>query len=77
MEEELSERVRAEDILLGSIGYGEGASLVSLTPTSRGYAGVGRWADGEEFEFECDEELDELQQWALGVLLGGEISFAS
>jgi hypothetical protein len=61
--------MRAEDILLGSLGFGEDARVVSIERTSDGYQGVGKWADGEEFTFESDDELDELQQWALTVLV--------
>jgi hypothetical protein len=66
--DDLSPRVRAEDILLGSLGFGEDARIVSVERTASGYRGVGAWSDGEEFPFECDEELDDLQEWALGVL---------
>ncbi len=66
--DDLSPRVRAEDILLGSLGYGEDARILSVERTSTGYHGVGVWSDGEEFSFECDEELDDLQEWALSIL---------
>lgn len=66
----LEARVRAEDILLGSLGYGEDAAILKIERTGSGYKGEGRWADGEEFTFECDDELDELQHWALDLLLG-------
>lgn len=67
VEDFLKEENRAEDILLGSLGFGEDASIVSLEVTAHGYRGVGRWADGETFEFESDDELDQLQRWALGL----------
>lgn len=67
-EDYLSERNRAEDIILGSLGFGEEASIVSVTLTSQGYQGTGRWPDGEEFQFESDEEPGELERWALKVL---------
>ena len=65
----LAKKIRAEDILLGSLGYGESASITSIEKTPTGYRGVGKWEDGEEFDFECEDTLDDLQLWALGVLL--------
>ena len=67
--DDLSPLVRAEDILLGSLGFGEEARIVSVERTSVGYKGIGRWADGEEFPFESEDELDELTEWALQILL--------
>ena len=64
----LTPRQRAEDILLGSLGFGEDAKLVALERTAEGYRGSGVFADGESFEFESDEELSELQIWALEQL---------
>jgi hypothetical protein len=67
--DDLSPLVRAEDVILGSLGFGEEARVVSIQRTSDGYKGIGRWADGEEFPFESDDEMDELTEWALGLLL--------
>lgn len=67
-QEKFSERDRAEDILLGSLGFGEDARIVTVSVTGAGYSGIGRFGDGEEFDFEYAEELDDLQRWALGVL---------
>ena len=64
----LDERTRAEDILLGSLGFGEDARILHIQQTAKGYQGEGRFPDGELFQFESDEELDALQRWALGVL---------
>lgn len=64
----LDERTRAEDILLGALGFGEDARLVTIELTSAGYRGRARWSDGEETEFEYSDALDQLQRWALGVL---------
>ena len=64
----LDERKRAEDILLGSLGFGEEAQIVSLTVNGTAYKGTGRWSDGESFEFQSEEELDDLQLWALAIL---------
>jgi len=62
------ERVRAEDILLGALGFGEEAQIIEISRSSDGYRGRGRWLDGEEFDFQSEDELSELEQWALGVL---------
>ncbi len=67
--DDLSPQVRAEDIILGSLGFGEEARVVSIERTPAGYKGIGRWADGEEFSFESDDEMDELTEWALELLL--------
>ena len=66
--DDLSPQVRAEDILLGSLGYGEEAKILTIEKTMIGYRGVGTWPDGEHFTFECDEELDALQEWALAYI---------
>jgi len=71
----LNERTRAEDIILGSLGFGEDARIVTIEAAGTGFRGMGRFADGESFEFESEDELDDLQRWALGVLVaapGGE-----
>jgi hypothetical protein len=67
----LTEEMRAEDILLGSLGYGEGARIVKVHSTPEGYSGVGKFTDGEEFEFISDTPPDELQRWALGIVARG------
>lgn len=68
-EEQQSDNERAEDILLGALGYAEEAKIVALRRTPDGFAGRGRFRDGEEFDFSSEEELTELEQWALSVLL--------
>jgi hypothetical protein len=68
--DDLSPRVRAEDIILGSLGFGEEARIVSIARTPSGYRGVASWPDGEKFEFESEDDLEDLDRWALGVLLG-------
>lgn len=65
----LSEKIRAEDILLGSLGIGEEAKIISIEKTKDGYKGIARWPDGEEVNFESDDEIDELQRWALKILV--------
>jgi hypothetical protein len=67
-EDFLSEKMRAEDIILGSLGIGEEAKLISVKSTKSGYKGIAAWADGEEFPFENEDEIDELQLWALKIL---------
>lgn len=68
----LDPKTRAEDVLLGSLGFDESAHIKSVWRTEEGYAGIGIWSDGESFDFESDSELDELQRWALTVLLENE-----
>lgn len=68
-EDFLSEKLRAEDIILGSLGYGEEAHIVSITPRENGFIGIGVFNDGEKFFFESEEQLSELEVWALQVLL--------
>jgi len=68
-EDFLESRKRAEDILLGGLGYGEDASIIKLERANDGYRGEGRWSDGEKFDFESEGELEELELWALEVLL--------
>lgn len=63
----LTERGRAEDVLLGSLGFGEEARILSVEITPEGYRGTGTWLDGEQFDFECSDEIDDLQRWALSV----------
>ena len=50
----LAEKIRAEDILLGSLGYGESASIISIEKTTSGYHGLGKWDDDEQFQFPHD-----------------------
>ena len=67
----LDQRTRAEDIILGALGFGEEAKIVSIKKAINGnaFSGVARWADGEQFEFHSDEELSEIEIWALNILL--------
>ena len=67
--DDLSPQVRAEDIILGSLGFGEDARILAIERTESGYRGTGVWSDGSEFSFENDEDLDDLQEWALEVIL--------
>lgn len=64
----LSPKRRAEDILLGALGFGEDASIQTIEKLKSGYRGRGRFADGEEFDFQSEDELSDLELWALGIL---------
>lgn len=65
----LAEQVRAEDILLGSLGFDSDASIITVKATREGYKGIASWSDGEEFEFESDDGREELEDWAIDVIL--------
>lgn len=75
-EDFLAERQRAEDILLGALGFAEEAHIISVSRAAVGYRGVGQYTGGERFEFQSEEELSEVEEWALGVFLksGGSSS---
>lgn len=62
-------KIRAEDIILGALGFGEDARIATIQRTDKGFVGTGVFTDGEVFEFESDEDLDELEEWALKVLI--------
>jgi len=62
--------IRAEDIILGSLGFGEEARIISIERTEIGFAGRGTFDDGEEFDFESEDQLGTLELWALGILEG-------
>jgi hypothetical protein len=67
----LDEKTRAEDILLGSLGFDSEAKIIEVKLTAQGYQGRGRWSDDNEtFDFQSEEEADELEKWAVGVLNG-------
>lgn len=65
----LDQRRRAEDILLGSLGFAEGASILSLEKCGKRYKGTGTWDEGGTFVFESDDDLDQLQDWAIEIFL--------
>jgi hypothetical protein len=69
MEDWEDELVRAQDILLGTHGFGEEARLLELKVSDRGYSGRGMFQNGDHFEFSSDEELDELECWAVEILV--------
>ena len=67
-EDWLEEKIRAEDIILGSLGLGDDANLKWVKKTRDGFRGEAQWSDGEIFTFESDDEPTELEQWALELL---------
>lgn len=69
-EECLDKRTRAEDIILGALGYGEEARIISIRRRPAGYEGRGEFSGGECFEFCSDGEMSELEEWALQILTG-------
>jgi len=64
----LDEETRAEDILLGAVGIDGDAKIVNVELKGPGYRGIARWPDGVTIEFESEEELSDLEAWALEVL---------
>ena len=68
----LDERTRAEDILLGALGYDGDARIVSIERTPGGFCGTGKFSDGEDFSFKSDYDLDDLDRWALEILTGAD-----
>jgi len=64
----LNEQERAQDIILGSLGFGEDVKLLSFEETSEGFKGIAIFPDGIEIAIENDGELTHLERWALGVL---------
>lgn len=69
-EDWLEEKIRAEDIILGSLGLGDDAKLKWVKVTQEGFEGEAQWSDGEIFRFESDDELTELEIWAIDLLKG-------
>lgn len=67
-EDFLAEHQRAEDILLGAIGFGEDATLISLRIEGSIIEGVVRFSDGDIIPFSYEESLSPLEEWALSVL---------
>ena len=65
----LNELTRAQDILLGALGIDGDTEILALEICDEGYAGTARWPDGETCSFEADWEPDELERWALDIVL--------
>lgn len=66
----LNERTRAEDVLLGSLGFDSDARIVEVRIEGSQFVGIAEWSDGDRFSFESEDELTELEIWAVGVLTG-------
>ena len=64
----LDERTRAEDIILGALGFDTDAKIINLEMTPAGYQGKGAWSDGECFDFTSEDDVSDLERWALMVL---------
>lgn len=64
----LNEVTRAEDILLGALGFDGDAAIIALSITEDGYHGEGQWPDGDTFTFESEWEPDDLEKWALSII---------
>lgn len=64
----LSERVRAEDIILGTLGFDNDARIIKIKRSGDKFEGMASWPDGEQFKFESEDELSELEIWALTIL---------
>ena len=45
------------------------ARIVSIKKEGKGFSGVGKWSDGEEFIFKSDDSLTQIELWALNVLI--------
>lgn len=68
----LAPRQRAEDILLGALGFSEDARIVSIDALENGFCGTGAYSDGEQFSFQSEDELSTLERWALQQLIAAK-----
>lgn len=59
---------RAEDILLGGLGFGSEAKIIEVRLKADHFSGTGCWQDGEEFTFESEEKATDLELWAIETL---------
>ena len=64
----LEERTRAEDIILGALGYDCTAKILEIKLDGDKFIGKGIFEDGEEFDFESEDELSDLDHWAVSIL---------
>lgn len=63
-------KIRAEDIILGSQGFGESARIIEIVKTPCGYKGKLQWQDGDQAEFESvSDQISDLEKWALDILV--------
>jgi hypothetical protein len=69
-DEGLDEVSRAEDVILGSLGFGEDAKIIEFRRDGEVYRGIASWSDGEQFEFETAvTEMSELELWAVDTFM--------
>jgi hypothetical protein len=68
--DQVDPKQRAIDVLLGGLGYGEDATILNVKRLNVGYSGEGQFSDGEKFEFNSEDPLTDLEDWALNLLLG-------
>jgi hypothetical protein len=68
MEDFLKPETRANDIILGSLGFASEGRVIVIERYAEGYRGKARFDDGEELEFDSPGPLDQLEEWAIGVL---------
>ena len=67
--DELSELSRAEDILLGALGYSDDAKLEEVHLTEHEITLHGIFlSDGEKFVVNYDCECGALEEWAIEIL---------
>jgi len=64
----LSPEIRAEDIILGAAGIGEEGKLLTLEEGEKGYTGEVQFHDGEILRFVSEDELSDLEIWAISIL---------
>ena len=66
---ELSDLCRAEDILLGALGYSDDAQLEKVLIAGSEINLHGKFlSDGEKFEAIYDCEIGPLENWAIDIL---------
>jgi len=64
----LSERQRAEDIILGGLGFGEDVTILEIKNSTFGFKGKAMYRDGSRIDIRNDDQLSELEIWALTIL---------
>jgi hypothetical protein len=66
----LNPETRAEDIILGGLGFSESARIISISHNSQKgvFFGVGEYNDGEQFDFHSEDPISSLEEWALTIL---------